>query len=139
MTDIYLKIDRAKEIAVEHASCAKAAKQAIKNRDAALYKLLENVHEIDMQLRDMGKRKAKDVLRAKYGNTPPKNPNDFLKLIYSELRPKTRSKYVAVLAYAQTKDPDQPLKKFVRTNGSTRGCIEKEKKLRDAKKSRKGG
>jgi hypothetical protein len=138
MTDIYSKIDRAKELAVEHASCAKAAKQAIKNRDAALYKLLENVHEIDMQLRDIGKRKAKDVLRAKYGNTPPKNPNDFLKLIYSELRPKTRSKYVAVLAYAQTKDPDQPLKKFVRANGNTGGCIKKEKKLRDAKKSRKG-
>jgi hypothetical protein len=108
---------------------AARTKQAIKNRDAALYKLLENVHEIDMQLRDIGKRKAKDVLRAKYGNTPPKNPNDFLKLIYSELRPKTRSKYVAVLAYAQTKDPDQPLKKFVRANGQHWGLYQEREEI----------
>jgi len=111
---------------------AKAAEQAIKNRDAALYKLLEIVHAIDMQMREMGQQKAKEVLRAKYGITRPKNPSDLLKQIYPELPPKRRSKYVALVAYAQTKDPDQPLKKFARANGGIKGCIEKEKELRNS-------
>ena len=118
MTDIYSKIDRAKEIAVEHASCSKAAKQAIKNRDAALYKLLENVHEIDMQLRVMEKKKAQEILQAKYGSCWPKNPAQFLKLICPELPPKRRSKYAALLRYVRaTKKPDRALRKFVRLKG----------------------
>jgi hypothetical protein len=135
MTDIPSKIDRAKELAILHASRAKAVTKATKKRNACLYELLEMVHEIERELLGIGKRERREVLQAKYGKTCPTNRGDLLKELYPELPSKRRSKYVALLRYALVKKKaDQPLRTFVRANGNIKGCLEKEKELR-AKKS----
>jgi hypothetical protein len=118
MTDISSKIDRAKSLAAEHDRHAKAAAAATKKRDTCLYRLLDIVHQIDVELRILGKKEAGGELQAKFGASWPKNPNDFLKRIYPELPPKRRSKYVALIQYVRTrKGPDRPLRNFVRLRG----------------------
>jgi hypothetical protein len=118
MTDISSKLDRAKVLATLYAERAAAASTATKERDTCLYQLLDSVHEIDSELRVMGKEKAQKILRAKYGSPWPKNPAQFLKLICPELPPKRRSKHAALLRYVRaTKKPDRPLRKFVRLKG----------------------
>jgi hypothetical protein len=139
MTDICSNIDEAIAIAKRLAKRNKDVASAMSNRDICLYKLFESVHEIHRQLLKMGKQKANGVLTGKYGNAKPKNLSDFLKRICPELPSKRRSKYLGLLSYAQaTKEPDQPLREFVRANGGINGCVKKEKELRDPKKSRDG-
>jgi hypothetical protein len=139
MTDIYSNIDEARAIAKRLARRNKGVASAMSKRDVCLYKFFESVHEIDRQLLKIGKQKANAVLTAKYGNTRPKNLGDFLKWIYPELPSKRRSKYRTLLSYVQaTKEPDQPLREFVRANRGINGCVKKEKELRDPKKSGDG-
>jgi hypothetical protein len=118
MTDIPSKVDRAKSLAAEHARHAKAAAAAAKERDACLYRLLDIVHQIDVELRILGKKEAGGLLQAKFGISWPKNPNDFLKRIYPELPPKRRSKYVRLIRHVRRKKKsDRPLRNFVRLRG----------------------
>jgi hypothetical protein len=118
MTDIFSKMDRAKELAAQHAKYAKAAAAATKKRDTRLFRFLDVVHEIERELRLMGKKQAGQVLQAKYGKPWPKNPNDFLKLIYPGLPPKRRSRYIILLRHVRArKNLGTPLRKFVRQEG----------------------
>jgi hypothetical protein len=129
MTDISSKLDRAKVLATRYAERAAAAKE----RDTCLYQLLDSVHEIDSELRVMGKEKARKILQAKYGSPWPKNPAQFLKLICPELPPKRRSKHVKLIRYVRaTKKPDQPLRNFVRLRGGIN--LTKAKPARDVVK-----
>jgi hypothetical protein len=118
MTNISSKLDRAKVLATRYAMRAAAAATVTKKRDTCLYQLFDSVHEIDRELHVMGKKKAREILQAKYGSCWPKNPAQFLKLICPELPPKRRSKYAGLLRYVRaTKKPDRPLRKFVRLKG----------------------
>ena len=65
MTDIPSKIDRAKELAILHASRAKAVTKATRKCNACLYELLEIVHEIERGLLGIGMRERREVLQAK--------------------------------------------------------------------------
>ena len=118
MTNISSKIDRAKELAAQHAAHAKAAEAEIKKRDDCLYRLLDVVHDIDRELGLMGKKKLRQLLQAKYGMSLPKNLNDFWKKIYPALPPKRRWKYVRLLRHVSArKKADTSLTKFVHQQG----------------------
>jgi hypothetical protein len=116
MTDISSKIDRAKLLAARHAKLRKAAAAATKKRNTCMYRLLDIVHQIDVELRKLGKQKAGGELQAKFGTPWPKNPTGFFKRIYPELPLKRRSKYGQLIVKTRKKS-DQPLRTFVRLRG----------------------
>jgi hypothetical protein len=142
MTDIYSKIDRAKEIAARLVQRNKAVAKAERNRDLCLYKFLESVHKLDTRLRKMPIAEARKTLKAKYGvKLPAKGDSGMfaLRVTHPSLAPKACSKYSAVLRFIRKKKkPGQSIRQFLHANGGLNGCVTKEKQLRGAKKSRKG-
>jgi hypothetical protein len=95
-----------------------------------------NLHQLDGQLREMGKTRALKALKAQYKSKLRirKDPGMLLlKLTYPSQKNKESSKYAAVLRLVQAKKrPSQSVKEFMRANGGMKGCVTKEKKLRDA-------
>jgi hypothetical protein len=142
MTDIYSKIDRAKEIAARLVRRNTVFAKAERNRDLCLYKFFESLHSLETELRQMGGQKVRTALKTKYGGKLPTTVRAgmfAIKFTHPSLDPRTQSKYAAVLRFIRKKKkPGQSIRQFLHANGGLNGCVTKEKQLRDAKKSRKG-
>jgi hypothetical protein len=134
--NLFSKIEETKKVAVRLAERDAAFKTAKQRRDSSRSKLFANLHQLDGQLREMGKTRALKALKAQYKSQLRirKDPGMLLlKLTYPSQNTKESSKYAAVLRFVQAKKrPGQSVKEFMRANGGIKGCFEKEKKLRDA-------
>jgi hypothetical protein len=136
--DLFSKIEETKKVAIRLAECSAAVTTAVQRRDRSLSKLFADLHQLDSQLREMGKTRALKALKAQYRNKLRirKDPGMLLlKLTYPSLHTKKSSKYAAVLRLVQAKKREgQSVKDFMRANGGIRGCVEKEKKFWTANK-----
>ena len=130
---LFSEIDEAKKVATRLMQRNAAVKRATKRRDNSLYRLLAKLHPLDKRLRGIGGPQSLKALRAKYPNARTDDTCILLlRLTYPKLSTKQRSKYAAVLRYVrEKKKPDQSVRDCIRANGAIKGCVEKEKKLRD--------
>ena len=132
---LFSDIDEAKMVAARLAKRSAAAESAIQSRDNTLYKLFEKLHQLDKRLRELDQGEVRKALKQKYADKLPttaKSAHFLLQLTYPSLSSKARSKYASVLRYVRAKKrPGESVRNFVRRNGDIKGCVEKEKKLRD--------
>jgi hypothetical protein len=137
-SSLFSEIDEATKVATRLVQRSAAAKRATKRRDNSFYKFFATLHRLDKRLRKLDRDEALKELKEKYGNalrSTKKSMNLLLKLTYPDLSVKTRSKYAATLRYVREKKaPEQSIRNFLRANGGIKGCVEKEKKLREKKK-----
>jgi hypothetical protein len=142
VTDISSNVEAAKEIAARLVRRNQAVAKAERNRDLCLYKFLESVHKLDRRLRNMSVAQARKTLKPKHGVKLPTKADSgmfAIKVTHPSLAPKACSKYAAVLRLIRKKKkPGQSVGQFVRAKGGINACVKAEKKLRDAKKSRRG-
>jgi hypothetical protein len=135
---LFTEIDEAKKVGTRLVQRRAAAKRATKRRENSVYKLVATLLRLDNRLRKLGPDEALKELKGKYGNalrSTTKSVNLLLKLTCPDLSDKTRSKYAATLRYVREKKaPEQSIRNFLRANGGIKGCVEKEKKLREKKK-----
>jgi hypothetical protein len=142
MTDLSSKMDRAEQLAARHAKLGKMAAKLATKRNNCLYRLLEEVHEIGVDVSQLPEQDALALFQAKYGNEACVDYSDFFQRIYPELPPKYRWKYTGVLHKASAeKIASQSMKQFVKKNGGLNGCVTKKdvtkkKKSRQAQKRR---
>jgi hypothetical protein len=136
--NLFSKIEEAKKVAARLAERSAAVTTAVQRRDSSRSRLFANLHQLDTQLRGMGRTRALKALKAQYQNKLHirKDPGMLLlKLTYPSLNTKTSSKYAAVLRFVQAKKrPGQSVKEIMRANGGIKGCVEKERKLWNANK-----
>jgi hypothetical protein len=135
---LFAEIDEAKKVGTRLVQRRAAAKRATKRRDNSFYKLFATLHRLDNRLRKLDRDEALKQLKEKYGNalrSTKKSVNLLLKLTCPGLSDKTRWKYAATLRYVRDKKaPEQSIRNFLRANGGIKGCVEKEKKLREKRK-----
>jgi hypothetical protein len=135
---LFAEIDEAKKVGTRLVQRRAAAKRATKRRDNSFYKFVATLHRLDNRLRKLDRDEALKELKEKYGNalrSTKKSVNLLLKLTCPDLSDKTRGDYAATLRYVREKKaPERSIRNFLRANGGIKGCVKKQKKLRDKKK-----
>ena len=111
---------------------ATLAELALK-RDTFLFKLLGQVHDIAVGVRELDPTDRRKLLGKDYGLFSGQKGiiDKTLRKVAPNLKAKQRAKYAAVVRLLVAKKPlGGNVKAFVRENGGINGCVAKEKKLR---------
>jgi hypothetical protein len=128
--ELIAKIDQAKERAMRLQRLSDAANEAERKRDACLYHLFADLHDIEVDVRKLKWADRREVFGDRLG-FQTKIGGLVIELTCPDLDPKKRAKYAAVLRFiAAAKSPREKVKEFVRKSGGINGCITKEKQLR---------
>lgn len=135
--ELIAKIDQAKERAMRLQRLSDAANEAKRKRDACLYNLFTDLHDIEVDVRKLNWADRRKIFGDRLG-FQTKIGGLVIERTCPDLDPKKRAKYAAVLRFvAAAKPPHEKVKEFVRKNGSMKGCIAKEKQLRQQGRRRK--
>jgi hypothetical protein len=67
--NLFSKIEEAKKVAARLAERSAAVTTAVQRRDSSRSRLFANLHQLDTQLRGMGRTRALKALKAQYQNT----------------------------------------------------------------------
>jgi hypothetical protein len=136
---VIVKIDQAKERATRLQRLSDAVNEAERKRDACLYNLFADLHDIEVDVRKLGWADKRKILCDRLNfRTSSKISGLVIERTCPDLDAKKRAKYAAVLRFvAAAKPPHEKVKDFVRKNGGINGCIAKEKHLRERGRRRK--
>jgi hypothetical protein len=102
-------------------------------RDACLFKLLGQVHDIAVGVRELDLPERRKLLGKDYNafGGQKKTIDQALRKIAPDLDAKKRAKYAPVVRFLVAKmPPEGNVKAFVRKNDGINGCVANEKKLR---------
>jgi hypothetical protein len=134
---VIVKIDQAKERAMRLQSLSDAVNEAERKRDACLYNLFADLHDIEVDVRKLKWADRRKIFGDRLG-FQTKIGGLVIERSCPDLDAKKRAKYAAVLRFvAAAKPPHEKVKEFVRKNGGINGCIAKEKQLRQRGRRRK--
>jgi hypothetical protein len=135
--ELIAKIDQAKERTVRLQRFSDAVTEANRKRDAYLYNLFTDLHDIEVDVRKLKWADRRKIFGDRLG-FQTKIGGLVIELTCPDLDPKKRAKYAAVLRFiAVEKSPREKVKEFVRKNGGINGCVAKEKQLRQRGRRRK--
>lgn len=134
---VIAKMVRAKERAMRFQRLSVAANEAERKRDACLYNLFTDLHDIEIDVRKLKWADRRKIFGDHLGFRTTIG-GLVIERTCPDLDVKKRAKYRAVLRFvAAAKPPHEKVKEFVRKNGGINGCIAKEKKLRQRGPRRK--